>query len=113
MDRWAGNPVSATHFRIRPANSSVCNKPLQKTGNAFPELPSRTRKNNSISVPGSASRNAFVGSCSPPAPQCLKQVRDSGILDALGLRLAAHKFRRGARPALCPRETAPRAPMYH
>ena len=107
MDRWASNPVSATHFRIRPANSSVCNKPLRKTGNAFPELPSRTRKNNSISVPGSACRNAFVGSCSPPAPQCLKQVRDSGTLDSLQFRLAVDEFHNVARPAPCPRETAP------
>src|SRR5579884_1728380 len=35
--RRATNPVSATHFRPRGANFSVCNKALAKTGNAFPE----------------------------------------------------------------------------
>ena len=36
-DRRASHRVSATHLRRPPANSSVCNKPLAKTGNAFPE----------------------------------------------------------------------------
>ena len=49
--RRASNPVSATHLRIRPANSSVCNKPVRKTGNAFPEMTSWTRKNNSGTAP--------------------------------------------------------------
>jgi len=44
--RRATNPVSATHFRPRPANSSVCNKPLRKTGNAFPESSHGLAKTN-------------------------------------------------------------------
>ena len=42
--RRATNPFSATHFRMRPANSPVYNKPLAKTGNAFPEGPNGLAK---------------------------------------------------------------------